>query len=82
MYNILSLVSCCELESKFFLMKETIITILSVMSILLLIVAGIFWLIAILFDMVNLANLGTIILVGAFVLLCIIDQYMKMKGLS
>lgn len=81
MYNILSLVSCCELENKFFLMKEK--TLVSVYIIIALCILGVLMMFFAIFSdlfgyWADFFAIGGIILVlpyvGNFLLFILVDQ--------
>lgn len=81
MYNILSLVSCCELENKFYDMKEK--TPVSVYIIIILCILGVLMMFLAIFtnffgEMAEFFLIGGIILVlpyvGFFLLFLLVDQ--------
>lgn len=81
MYNILSLVSCCELENKFYDMKEK--TPVSVYTIIILCILGVLMMFFAIFtdffgEMADFFAIGGIILVlpyvGNFLLFILVDQ--------
>ena len=81
MYNILSLVSCCELENKFYDMKEK--TPVSVYIIIILCILGVLMMFLAIFtdsfgEMADFFAIGGIILVlpyvGNFLLFILVDQ--------
>lgn len=81
MYNILSLVSCCELENKFYIMKEK--TPVSVYIIIALCILGVLMMFFTIFsdlfgDWADFFAIGGIILVlpyvGNFLLFILVDQ--------
>ena len=81
MYNILSLVSCCELENKFYDMKEK--TPVSVYIIIILCILGVLMMFLAIFtdffgEMADFFAIGGIILVlpyvGNFLIFLLVDQ--------
>lgn len=81
MYNILSLVSCCELENKFYDMKEK--TPVSVYIIIILCILGVLMMFLAIFtdffgEMADFFAIGGIMLVlpyvGSFLIFILVDQ--------